>query len=373
MKNRGFYWEIKDILTQFVAAFDDTVISRYDKNRYAKETIEVRYVFGPKQRVMYDIINKAQNLTLPAIAVNITGITRDESRVFNKLEPSYLPGVASQYGPRVAKVPAPVPINIEVSMSILSRYMTDMDQILSNFVPYNNPYVILSWLLPEEFGVAYNTEIRSEVLWSGSVSLTEPTDLTYSDKFRIVGDTSFTIKTWLFKEAKDPMNIIYKVDANFFNVNINNKIIGYEDYATYSDIPINYDYTDVVTVSAIPSFTNLFYTTSGSTLPVYKPITIDRGKDNSFIVYGKRFDYNNTFYLSANTSNFYKDYTAVKTAKSPIISAYDITDKVSVLNDSIFTLNLPTNTLSAAGNFTIVSANSAGWVSTNAGYVITVE
>ena len=84
MKNRAFHFEIKNLLTQFVAAFDDTVISRYNKNREARQNIEVRYVFAPKQRVMYDIINKAQNLTLPVVAINLTGITRDYDILCNK-------------------------------------------------------------------------------------------------------------------------------------------------------------------------------------------------------------------------------------------------------------------------------------------------
>ena len=43
MKNRAFHFEIKNLLTQFVAAFDDTVISRYNKDRERKSNIEVRY------------------------------------------------------------------------------------------------------------------------------------------------------------------------------------------------------------------------------------------------------------------------------------------------------------------------------------------
>ena len=73
MKNRAFHFEIKNLLTQFVAAFDDVVISRYDKNRQARQNIDVRYVFAPKQRVMYDIINKAQNITLPVVSINLKG------------------------------------------------------------------------------------------------------------------------------------------------------------------------------------------------------------------------------------------------------------------------------------------------------------
>ena len=47
----------------------------------------------------------------------------------------------------------PVPVNLEVSMSILARYMQDVDQIVSNFVPYNNPYIILSWKVPDDYRI----------------------------------------------------------------------------------------------------------------------------------------------------------------------------------------------------------------------------
>ena len=140
MKNRAFHFEIKNLLTQFVAAFDDTVISRFDKNRNAKSNIDVRYVFAPKQRVMYDIVNKAQNITLPVVAINLNSISRDESRGFNKLTGGLVPSTQSENAKSSSKFLMPVPVNLEVSMSILARYMQDVDQIISNFVPYNNPY-----------------------------------------------------------------------------------------------------------------------------------------------------------------------------------------------------------------------------------------
>jgi hypothetical protein len=209
VKSQSYNFEIKDLLTQFIAAFDDVVIKRYDNNRVAQENIEVRYILAPKQRVMYDIVNKSQNLTLPVVAINVTGISRDTTRVFNKLDNIYNP-ITDRNN---SSIKMPVPINIEVSMSILARYMQDMDQILSNFIPYNNPYIILSWKEP----VGDSTkiiEIRSEVLWGGSISLTEPTDTTYTDKFRIVADTSFTIKGWLFKDQNTISKQIYFIDAN---------------------------------------------------------------------------------------------------------------------------------------------------------------
>ena len=118
----------------------------------------------------------------------------------------------------------PTPVNLEVNMSILARYMSDVDQIISNFVPYSNPYIILSWKVPSVYGANYTQEIRSEVLWSGELAYTTPTDTTYSDKFRITVDTSFTIKGWLFPEQKDTVPVTFKVDNNIFTVDLKNRM-----------------------------------------------------------------------------------------------------------------------------------------------------
>lgn len=371
MNNQAFYWEIKDILTQFCSAFDDVVIKRYDKNRSPKEIIQVRYVVAPKQRVMYDIVNKAQNLTLPVVAINISSISRDPSRVFNKIEPFYLPGKRDPVTGKstMSKVFAPLPINIEVSFSILTKYMADMDQIISNFVPYSNPYIILSWPIPSEFNLAETTEIRSEVLWSGSLNYTSPTDISFSDKFRVVVDTSFTIKTWLFKEVVEPTGIIYKIDANFTAVSSGDILYSYDDFTRLS----SYETTETVTVSGTPSFTNLFYSSPAGTVPVYDTITLKKTNPVILISYGRSFNYESTsFYLSSNVDNFLSNKSVISTFYNPPITAYNVDRYVSVLNNNIFTLNLPACALSASGNFTLVVANSAGWGTTD-GYVSVID
>ena len=51
------------MVTQFIAAFDDVVIGRYNKERDEQDQINVRYIYAPKERVMYDIINENKTLT----------------------------------------------------------------------------------------------------------------------------------------------------------------------------------------------------------------------------------------------------------------------------------------------------------------------
>jgi len=378
MKNRAFHFEIKNLLTQFVAAFDDTVISRFDKNRNAKSNIDVRYVFAPKQRVMYDIVNKAQNITLPVVAINLNSISRDESRVFNKLTGGIVPSTQSDHAASSSKFLMPVPVNLEVSMSILARYMQDVDQIISNFVPYNNPYIILTWKVPEEYGANYDQEIRSEVLWSGSLNYSTPTDTTYSEKFRITVDTSFTIKGWLFPEQKDTVGNIYKIDNNFIAVDLQNRIYspldqqisnktyteqGYNALSGYDNtVPTNY--TEAITVSGVPEFTNIFYTTSGVFEQLRSTTNVISSQTNNFLLYGKALNYSNSLYISANKLNFFTDYQQITSAKLDTISAYKLDDSLyNIATDNLVSISLPTSTLSGSGKFTFVTANDAGWAS----------
>ena len=393
MKNRAFHFEIKNLLTQFVAAFDDVVISRYDKNRQARQNIDVRYVFAPKQRVMYDIINKAQNITLPVVSINLEGISRDNGRVFNKLEPSYIPAQENESSKVSSKFLMPVPVNIEVSMSILARYMQDIDQIISNFVPYNNPYIILSWKVPEEFGTEYDQEIRSEVLWNGNLTYSTPTDTTYNDMFRVTVDTSFTIKGWLFPEKKSTSGNVFKIDSNFINVDLKNRIYspldptevtenlsyqqqGYTGLSSYSTTASLC--SETVTVSGLPDISNLYYSSTGTLVPIEGTWTgsltnIISGISNTFILYGKQFDTNLNFYLSSTTmgaaatgANWFSNYQKITSAKMETISGFKLTDDFYIVtNDNIASITLPPSTLSApGGKFNFVVANEAGWSST---------
>lgn len=218
MKKQPFYFEIKDIVTQFISAFDDIVISRHNREREVENKLDVRYVYAPKQRVVHDITNKSKHINLPVVAVSITSVARDPGRVFNKIAGSHHPRVDEFAGHDITNttdfLKPPVPINIGLSMSILTRYQTDMDQILSNFVPYTNPYIIISWTTPE--GVLQKPqEIRSQVLWDGNINVTYPADVNADTQYRVSADVAFTIKGWLFKDQATPEGQIYKVTSNF--------------------------------------------------------------------------------------------------------------------------------------------------------------
>lgn len=250
MLQKSFHFEIKDLLVQFLAAFDNIVIKRYNKNRSSNNELKVRYIYAPKQRVLFDLVNPAQNITLPVVSVTIASISRDNERVFNKNVGFFAPNSPYERNPTYLTnyYRSPVPVNITVNMSIIARYQTDMDQILSNFIPHNNPYVILSWTVPKEFNLPYTQEIRSEVLWDGVINLKYPTDINGNQKTQIVADTTFTIKGFLFPVEQDPISNIFKIDVTTTAVSSKFDLV-FGSYASLSSQTILPD-------SSLSAFTN---------------------------------------------------------------------------------------------------------------------
>ena len=353
------------MLTQFVAAFDDIVIGRFNKNRDEKDKIAVRYIYAPKQRVLYDIVNENKTLTLPAVAVNVTSVSRDETRVFNKLDGFYYQGnIGEEKVSRHLK--APVPVNINLSVSVLSRYQTDMDQILSNFVPFCNPYVIISWKIPSEFGLSVDQEIRSEVLWNGDISLDYPIDVNGSQKARVTADTSFTVKGWLFKDTDNPSGNIFYIDSNF---NLEDKLITYDNYESLSgnsytfpvSTGLDTPQTETVSVSGLPFVTGL--SLDGVRLRE-DFIDVNLFKNSNIIIEGTGMNFTENVLLSTNDSTYYTNLTTITGfTRQPDISGQVIS--FSAINDNSITFNVGLSSSATDRDIRFIPYSKAGYTFTD--------
>lgn len=344
-------------MTQFLAAFDDCIVKRFDNNRVVKSNIEVRYVLAPKQRVLYDIVNEQHNITLPVVAVNVTNITRDNTRVFNKLDGFYLPLNDQRKGKNFSKVNTPTPINIGISMSIIGKFQSDVDQIISNFAPYNNPYIILSWKLPPEAGLGYDAEIRSEVLWDGSISLTPPIELTSGSKYNVVAETTFTIKGWLFKQFDEVANI-FVVDYSFTPVR-SIETLDYNSYFTLSGG--NFYTTDYFSISGIPQIysINAGLSNVGLQTTITENTTIKNQLSNvEFTLQGEWYSSLTNILLSSNNPTLFPNLTSISTIKQGVVSGANVIN-YKVLTDGILTFSLPST--QQTGDFTIITVNEVGW------------
>lgn len=296
MKTWTYNKEVQTLIEQFTSAFNDIVVKRFSKDSDTPQgQFKVNFVYAPKQRVVETLKKPAPGgLTVPVVAINISSFQRDPTRIFNKNSDFNIDAlsIAGEKREFVKGIKQPVPINIGVNMTIITKYQTDMDQIISNFVPYCDPYIVISWKMPVAYGKNY--EIRTEVLWSGSVNVQYPLELGPTQSFRITADTSFTIKGWLFKSVDyiETYKKIYVINSDYVAVNE-------EDFISDNLITDLDQYeTESISISARPQINqvsplNMFFI-SGSNV-----------KTKEVEVYGESFLNLTNVYLSTNNINIF--------------------------------------------------------------------
>jgi hypothetical protein len=338
MKNYTYHFEVESVVAQFMAALDDIIIKRYE-DKEAKETIKVRFLYEPKQRIISDLIDKAQNLQLPVVAVTLGSVTRDSGRVYNKLDGAPFKALVNDYK-NTGFMKQPLPVDINVNVDILTKYQRDMDQIITNFAPYCDPYFVISWRIPE----MNNYEIRSVVLWSGTVNVTYPMDLNASTNLRVTGNTSFTIKAWLFKPI-DVMPLIYNIDSTYYALSSLKNIYGFnKEDITHEEIYIH-----------------------GAAKPTAVTPSVIHVRDTmQLTVYGDMFKTVQNVYLSGSSIN------DICTTQHPFSGAHNLSaaypafnaiklppSAYSVESENIIKINIPFNI--KKGYIDIIVENLAGY------------
>ena len=174
--------------------FNDIVIDRRDYNDNIQKTINIPCVYGSRSRVMKALENPEYNLRLPICVLTQTGIRRDETRV-HSINDSIKKTVQGHFD---IKDIMPVPITIEYTLSLMSKYEEDMDQLLTNFIPFFNPSIYVVHPMPNRMG-----NLKSQIVWDGSITRTNVEELTNTESIKIICETNFSYKTWIFPGLYD--------------------------------------------------------------------------------------------------------------------------------------------------------------------------
>ena len=297
MNSQTFHWEIRTILGQFEQAFNDIVINRYNKDREEKDKVHVNFRYSPKTRTLHEIVQKNQHFKMPVASVSVGSIQRDVKRVFNKHDGSSWSDTQSVATSAWAHLLQPVPVNVTVNMSIVARFQADIDQILTNFIPYCNPYIVVSWKWPDIIPFA-DFEIRSTIKWSEDVQFEYPIDIVNTAPYRVIANTTFVLESWMFKNMPELGKPIYVIDTSFSSMTAIEEFDVMKNYENDDNTDYNTDYT---VISARPQFTNAIPSTTYS--------------DQKIDLYGDMFDHTNSVYVSTN------DWTMFDTTSSSVLSA----------------------------------------------------
>lgn len=338
MEQQPFYFELEDQLKMFLCAIDGCIVKRYNKNRTSESEINVRYVYASKQRALHDLLNKAQHITLPVVSYWIQGISYDSKREFNTIE-----GSNQVLNGKSGYLPQPIPIKIDLNVSFLAKYQTDIDQIVSNLVVYFRPYIAISW---ERFNLPW-LEIRNKVIWSGNVSLTYPVDINENQPTRVTGDTTFTIEGWLFKTDNTSSGEIRNIIANF------SALSSITDDIIFLNSQVNTDNTESFTISGYP------------VIDIASPYYINTDTNNPVNIYGTFLRGISSAYVSGNTVydslsyvlvDYFNDQRTLSADNPPF---YGIPVDFTINSDNCITIDIPVAL--SAGNIDVIFLNKVGY------------
>lgn len=340
MQEYNYNKEVKILLTQVLNAFGGLIINRInEQDSNVEDKIHVNLRYSPKSRIIHDIVNKNQHIELPIMAVSIGGISYDSTRTFNKITGFYLnspetSGYNNYY--------QPLPINLSLNLSILTRYQNDLDQIITCLFNFFHPYIVISYKHPQ-----IEQEVRCVVQWDGNISIQYPNDIAANLPYRITADSSFKVSGWIYRSSFNPAGTIYKIDNHFQAVS------AVSDY--YGMLSKRGEYnTDNFIISARPFVQRI------------DPYTgIEQIDSQSFMIFGNMFNYVNSLYVSSNSLIYPQASSFNLFADKPKLSAnypefigIPVTS-FEIISDKIIKFTLPTPQTS--GFITVIPVNEAGY------------
>ena len=334
----------------FLNSMSTILVKRFNVHKQPKDSIKTRVVYAPKQRVLNDLLDRDQNLKLPVVAVTIGGITRDSNRVYNKILGSFHNLTSS--GEKSHHERSPLPIDIKYNVSILTRYQQDMDQIISNIVPYINPYFTVSWRTPAR----PDFEIRSNVFWDGNVSIQYPLDLNATQLARVTAELSFTFKGWIFQAIQDPVSIIFSTHSSFMDVTKGVSI--HKDFLlTEPSERESTDHADYIGYYGTPPQP-----------AVLEPHFVNVGEAKTFTVWGKGFKTITNVYLSGNAfshvSTMYDPISGISalSATYPPFTAFKLDPSFWTYDgDNSLTFAIPSNVTQMASRGEVIVEGPYGY------------
>lgn len=208
MENYTHHFEFRTNIMHFMAAIDGAVVKRYDQSGAVGQEIKVNYVYAPKTAVLKDMVDKSNTIRFPIVAVSLKGFKRASDRVKNKIGGYYKNTNISDLN--YTKMRSPVPVDISLELHAMATYQSDLEQIITNWVSYFDPYIVISWKEPYT-----GYELRSKIIWEGSGNITYPDPQDATKPYRLELTAGFTFEGWLFKAEPEEIDKICCIDTSW--------------------------------------------------------------------------------------------------------------------------------------------------------------
>jgi len=194
--------------------FNNIYIKHTDEDNSPDSIIKVPIAYGPIQKFLARLeqkpdLRKRQAITLPRMSFELTSIQYDTSRKVSTMQT--FTAVRSEGGNPV-KVFMPVPYNLGIQLSIITKYNDDMLQIIEQILPFFQPQFNLTIDLVSSIG-----EKRDIPMILENIQMNDNYEGDFSDRRNLIYTLNFTAKTYMFGPIADNTEgLIKKVQVDYY-------------------------------------------------------------------------------------------------------------------------------------------------------------
>lgn len=193
MQIRNFNSELMFASILFARLFRNiTILRALDKQNTKHRTVEVNCVIGNRSRIFKHLDGtQKKGLTLPLIVVTRTGITINSDRNTNLHNEVKQQTTKDRINYNLL---TPVPIDIEFTVTLVSRWPSDIDMMLSNIIPFFNQDLYVACRHPKY----YNVQYYSQVVMGSNIQQDAVTEINVDQDDIVTATLTFTFKTHIF-------------------------------------------------------------------------------------------------------------------------------------------------------------------------------
>jgi hypothetical protein len=210
-----FYHEIlRKTIIAFGTLFNNIEIKHKDSSGNGFSQLKVPIAYGPMQKFLARIeqspnLRKEVAITLPRMAFEMVGISYDPTRKSSTMQTFK---VVDQNNNKMTKAFMPVPYNVNIRLSIMTKLNEDALQIVEQILPYFQPHFNLTVNLVEQIG-----ETRDIPMVLNSIQMDDDYEGDFTTRRSLVYTLDFTAKTYLFGPVDTGNDsIIKKVQVDYY-------------------------------------------------------------------------------------------------------------------------------------------------------------
>ena len=190
MQIRNYNSELKIASIMFASLFRNFRITRsQDMENKTVTTIDVPVVIADRSRIFKNL--EESGLELPLITVQRTGIAVASNRItnlHNEIKNQEMEGRINY------NLYTPTPIDLQFKVCLVSRWLSDIDMMLGQILPFFNTDVFVSHRHPKYSNVKYS----SQVVMGNDISIESSPDISKDTDEIHTAELSFTYKTHIF-------------------------------------------------------------------------------------------------------------------------------------------------------------------------------